>query len=101
MEQKFDTAPRAELRLEGRRVSRSDVVNDWGLQLVWSVSRDDQPIATAPARATDTYQHPDVTPGQYAIVLQMFWYGDYRKTSAGEFVNSKFVDVSNVVRYTI
>ena len=94
MEQKFEGTPRATLTLDGRRVTRSAVSTDWGSQLVWVVSRDGKVIATAPARAATTYEHPDATPGTYEIVLQMWKYVDYKKTADGEFVTSKFVDVS-------
>jgi len=30
MEQRCEGTPRAEIRLEGRRVTRSEVTNDWG-----------------------------------------------------------------------
>jgi hypothetical protein len=101
MEQKFDTPPKAELKLEGRRVTRSDVVNDWGLRLQYSVRRDGKVVATALARAELSYEHPDTTPGKYEIVLQMWKYVNYKKTPAGEFVDSKFVDISNTVSYMI
>ena len=102
MEQKFDgPPPRAELRLDGRKVTRSEVANDWGLQLLWVVRRDGKQVATAPARADPTYEHPDTTPGKYEIVLQMWKYVDYRKDKTGNYVNSKYVDVSNTVSYKV
>jgi hypothetical protein len=101
MEQKFDGSPRAEVRLEGRRVIRSEVTHDWGLLLRWEVRKNGQVVATPPARAATSYEHPDATPGKYEIVLQMWKYVDYRKDAKGEFVNSKFIDVSNKVSYTI
>src|SRR4051812_43554140 len=102
MEQKFDgTAPRAEIRLEGRRVIRGDVSGDWGLRLQWEVRRDGRVIATLPARAETAYEHPDAAPGNYEIVLQMWKYVDYRKNPQGEFTNSRYIDVSNKVQYTV
>ena len=101
MEQKFDATPKAELRLAGRKVTRSEVMNDWGLQLRWVVKKDGKEVATAPARATDSYEHPDTTPGAYAIVLQSWKYVNYAKDPKGEFTASKFVVISNVVTYTI
>jgi hypothetical protein len=101
MEQKFEATPKAELRLQGRKVTRSEVVNDWGLQLRWVVLRNGEIIATAPARAEATYEHPDTKPGKYEIVLQMFKYVNYAKDTKGEFTQSKFVEISNVVTYTI
>jgi len=101
MDQKFEGTPHAEIRLEGRRVSRGDVTHDWGLRLQWEVRRNGQVIATPPARADVSYQHPDATPGSYEIVLQMWKYVDYAKKPTGEFVNSRFVDISKKVSYTI
>ena len=82
-------------------VTRSDVTHDWGLRLQWEVRRDGKVIATPAARAEMSYQHPDTTPGKYEIVLQMWQYVNYKKNPAGEFTDSKFVDVSDKVTYTI
>lgn len=101
MEQKFDTPPQAEIRLEGRKVVRGDVVGDWGLRLQWEIRRDGQVLATPPARADLSYEHPDAAPGKYEIVLQSWKYVDYKKTPTGEFVNSKFIEISNKVSYVI
>jgi hypothetical protein len=102
MEQKYDgTIPHAEIKLEGRRLVRSQVLNDWGLRLQWEIRRDGKVIATPPARAETSYEHPDATPGTYEVVLQMWKYVDYRKNPEREFINSKYVDVSNKVTYTI
>ncbi len=101
MEQKFDATPKAELRLDGRKVTRSDVTDDWGLQLRWVVKRNGQVVATAPARADLTYEHPDKTPGTYEIVLEIFKYVNYAKDPKGEYTQSKFVAISNPVTYTI
>jgi hypothetical protein len=101
MDQKLEGSPRAEIRLEGRSVVRSEVTHDWGLRLQWEIRRNGQVIATPPARAELKYEHPDAGPGKYEIVLQMWKYIDYRKGTNGEFVNSRFVDISNKVSYTI
>ena len=101
MEQKFDGTPKAELRLDGRKVTRSEVVNDFGLMLRWVVSRDGKEVGTAPARAEKSYEHPDKTPGQYEIVLQSWKYVNYLKDAKGEFTKSHFVVISNSVKYKI
>ena len=51
MEQKFDGTPKAELRLNGRKVTRSTVMNDWGMQLRFVVKKDGKEVArlTVPA----------------------------------------------------
>lgn len=101
MEQKFDATPKASVRLDGRRVTRGEVVNDWGLQLRWLVKKDGKVVATVPARADASYEHPDTTPGTYEIVLQSWKYVDYAKGPDGEFTRSRFVDISAPVTYTI
>ena len=101
MEQRYEGNPRAEIRLEGRRVIRGEVVHDWGLRLQWEVRRNGQVIATPAARAGTTYQHPETAPGRYEIVLQMWKYIDYRKRPDGQFIASRFIDISNKVSYTI
>jgi hypothetical protein len=101
MEQKFDGAPRAEIRLEGRKVIRTDVTGDWGSRLQWEVKRDGQVVATPNARLDLAYEHPDATPGNYEIVLKLWKYVNYKKDAAGEFTESKFEEVSNKVTYSI
>jgi hypothetical protein len=101
VEQKFDGTPKAELRLNGHKVTRSVVANDWGMMLRWVVSRDGKLVATAHARADATYEHPDTAPGKYTVVLQTWMYVNYAKDAAGEFTVSKFIDISNTVSYTV
>tara|TARA_B100000029_G_scaffold306933_1_gene299746 strand:+ start:1546 stop:1851 length:306 start_codon:yes stop_codon:yes gene_type:complete len=101
MDQKFEGTPKSEIRLEGRKVIRGGVTNDWGLRLQWQVKRDGKVIATPAARADVSYEHADKTPGKYEIVLQMWKYVNYRKNKKREFIDSKFIDISNTVAYTI
>lgn len=101
MEQKFDATPKAELRLDGRKVTRTDVTGDWGLQLRWVVKHNGKVVATPPARAEHTYEHPEAAPGTYEIALEQFKYVNYQKDAAGEYTQSKFVVISNAVTYTI
>lgn len=101
MEQRFEGTPRAEIRLEGRRVIRGDISNDWGSLVRWEVRRNGQVVATPPARAEVSYEHADAGPGTYEVVLQQWKYIDYRKRPDGEFINSRFVEISNKVTYTV
>jgi hypothetical protein len=101
MEQKFDGSPKAEVRLDGRRLVRGEVANDWGLQLRWVVRQNGKVVATAPARAETSYEPAGLAPGAYEVALQMWKYVDYKKTPDGEFVNSKFIDISNPVTYQV
>jgi hypothetical protein len=101
MEQRFEGTPQAAIRLEGRRIIRNDVTNDWGLRLQWEIRRNGQVIATPNARPELAYEHPETAPGTYEIVLQMWRYVNYQKNPAGEFTASRFIDISNRVSYTI
>ena len=103
MEQKFDgPPPQAEIRLDGKRVVRTDVTGDWGLLLQWHISRDGKSVASPPARAAYDYELVGLEPGVYEIVLQMWHYKDYRKNpQTREFLNSKFIDISNKLAYTV
>lgn len=101
MDQKFDGTPKANVSLSGRRVTRGEVKNDWGLMLRWLVTKDGKEVAAVPARAEISYEHPDQTPGKYEIVLQSWKYVNYAKDAKGEFTVSKFVAISNVVKYQI
>ncbi|MBI2804402.1 MAG: hypothetical protein HYX68_05385 [Planctomycetes bacterium] len=101
MEQRFEGTPQATIRLEGRRLIRSEVSNDWGLLLRWEIKRNGQVVATVNARPDMRYEHPDTAPGEYTVVLQMWRYVNYAKNAQGEFTQSRFVNVSNVVTYRI
>lgn len=101
MDQRFEGTPQAELRLDGRKVQRGIVTNDWGSQLVWEVRHNGQVVALVSARAANEYEHPSQATGQYEVVLRMFQYEGYEKDKDGNFTKSKFVDVSNKVSYAI
>ncbi len=101
MDQVFEGTPNAEIRLEGRKVIRGDVSNDWGSKLQWQISRDGKVVSTVAARVDAEYEHPEKTPGKYEIVLQLFKYVNYKKDAKGEFTESKFIDISDKVSYTV
>ncbi len=96
MDQVFEGKPKADIRLEGRKVIRTDAVNDWATRLQWKISRDGKVIATVPARAEVVYEHADKQPGKYEIVLEMWQYEGYKNKEHGV-----FIEISNKVTYTI
>jgi len=96
MDQVFEGTPKATLRLEGRKVIRSEVSNDWASRLQWKISRNGKPVATVSARAETAYEHTDKTPGTYEVVLEIWKYEGYTVKDHG-----KFIEISNKVRYTI
>jgi hypothetical protein len=99
----YDVLPVAVLELDGKTVKRGDVTLDWGSRMQWKVMRDGKVAETVVARRTEKiYELTDAKPGKYEVVLQMFKYVNYKKTGAGgEFVDSKYVDISNIVTFTI
>lgn len=101
MEQVFEGTPKADIRLEGTKLIRGPVANDWGSRLQWQIKRDGKVVATPPARADEAFDLTDTTPGEYEIVLQLFKYVNYKKDKDGQFTESKFVDISNVVKHTV
>ena len=88
-------------RLNGQGMIFMPAAGFYGNAGTGSLSTSWQVIATPNARPEFSYEHADATPGTYEIVLQMWKYIDYRKNPDGEFVNSRFIDVSNKVTYTI
>lgn len=97
MDQVFEGTPQAEIRLEGRKVVRGDVTNDWGSRLQWQVKRDGKVIATPTAsRAERSYEHAEQEPGAYEITLQMYKYEGYKSGSIG-----KYIDISEKVTYQL
>jgi hypothetical protein len=101
MDQKLEGTPKATLQLEGHTVTRSDVSNDWGTRLQWKISRDGKEVATVGAGIVPTFEHADTTPGKYEVVLQQFQYVNYLKDKDGKFTQSKYIEISAPVSYTI
>ncbi len=101
MEQRYEGTPLATIRVEGRRLVRTEVSNDWGLRLQWEIRRNGQVVAVVNARPDVSYEHPDTAAGEYTVVLQMWRYVNYAKNPQGEFTQSRFLDISNRVTYTI
>ena len=96
MDQVFEGTPQAEIRLENRKVIRTEVANDWASRLQWKISRDGAVVATPLARIDTGYEHPDQTPGAYEIVLEMWKYEGYKAGCTGQ-----YIEISNKVQYQI
>lgn len=103
MEQVFEGTPKAVLEIDGHIVTHGSITEDWGSRMQWKVMRDGKQVATVIARRTEkTYELTEKTPGKYDVILQMFKYVNYKKTGAGgEYVDSKYVDISNAVTVTV
>jgi hypothetical protein len=101
MDQKFEGVPQATIRLEGTRLIRGHVSNDWGLRLQWKISRGEETIATPLARVHLHHDLGKLDAGTYQAVLQMWKYVNYRKDKEGEFTDSKYVDVSKPLAFEV
>jgi hypothetical protein len=101
MDQRFEGVPKVEIRIEGQKLIRSEVANDWGSQLIWNVLRNGESVARVSARASDNLEFADKTPGKYEAVLQMFQYEGYEKDANGKYTKSKFIDVSNKLNWMV
>ena len=101
MDQKFEGTPEATICLEGNRLIRSHVSNDWGLRLQWKIAAGEKTVAEPLARVSDQHELGQLEPGTYSAVLQMWKYVNYKKDKDGEFTVSKFVVVSNRVGFEV
>lgn len=88
--------PTAEIKLDGRTVTRGRIVNDYGNRVHWKVTRDGQVVATPESRSSDQYTHADTTPGLYEIVLETWKHEGYKSKSLGQ-----YIEISNKVSYRI
>lgn len=101
MDQKFEGIPEATIHLEGNRLIRSHVSNDWGLRLQWKIATGEKTVAEPLARVSDQHELSKLEPGRYSAVLQMWKYVNYKKDKDGEFTVSKYVDISNRVGFEV
>jgi len=101
MEQKFEGTPKSEIRMDGAQLLRSEVTNDWGSLLRWVITQNGKEVNVHNARPMLNYEPKLSTKGSHEAVLQMWKYVDYQKNAQGEFTNSKFVEVSNKLTFTI
>jgi len=101
MDQKLEGTPKATLQLAGRAITRTEVENNWGTRLQWLIKRDGKEVATVGAGLDLTFEHPDTTPGKYEVVLQQFHYVNYKKDKDGKFTESKYINISEPVTYTV
>lgn len=84
--------PTAEIKLDGKTVSRGHIANDYGNRVHWKVLRDGKEVATVEARSSDSFTLADATPGAYEIVLETWKHEGYQSKALG-----KYVEISNRV----
>jgi hypothetical protein len=82
--------PAAEIKLEGRTLTRGHITNDYGNRVHWKVLRDGVEIATIEARSSNAYTFDETVPGMYEIVLETWKHEGYQAKSLG-----KYIEISN------
>ena len=88
--------PRAEIKLAGRTISRTNIANDYGNRVHWKILRDGAEVATPEARSADSFTHTDATPGMYEVVLETWKHEGYQSKALG-----KYIEISNKVSFRV
>ena len=73
MDQRFEGQPKADIRLEGNRLIRGDVTNDWGSQLIWEIRRNGEVVSTVPAGTTLRDLNGEVARGAPVPLVAREW----------------------------
>lgn len=90
--------PLSTLKLEGARVTRTELADDPGFRLQFHVKQaDGKTVTTAEARSTPSVELPIKTPGSFSVVLELF----YPAYKGGTGQKGEFKPVSNVLTYKV
>ncbi len=73
LEVKPNLKPLATLKLEGTKFTRSELTDDPGFRLQYAFKKDGKPLTTVEARSNLSVEIPDKTPGNYSVVLELFY----------------------------
>lgn len=91
------THPAAVLTLKGDKVTRSSVTDDPGFRLQFHLLKDGKSLDKADARLSETFTLPTKEPGQYALVLELF----YPAYKPGKDQKGQFKAISNFILYQV
>lgn len=90
--------PLATLKLEGNRLTRTDLADDPGFRLQYHIKRaDGKTVSTVEARSTPAVELEAKTAGTYSVVLELF----YPAYKGGTGQKGEFKPVSNVLTYKV
>jgi len=90
--------PLSVLKLDGTKLSRTDLADDPGFRLQYHIKQaDGKSVTTLDARNQAAIDVPTQTAGTYSVVLELF----YPAFKSGGVQKGEFKPVSNVVTYKI
>ncbi|MBI3462290.1 MAG: hypothetical protein HY000_04410 [Planctomycetes bacterium] len=92
-----DLGPKAEIKLEGKKIIRSAVTRDPGFRLQWRVKEGDKTVAEVNARRSKELLPELKEPGTYTVVLELY-YPVYKPTSDRK---GEYRPISNVLEYKV
>lgn len=88
--------PLATLKLDGNKLSRTEVKDDPGFRLQYHFLKEGKELATIDARANPTLELPHKEAGTYTVALEVFY-----PTFKGSGQKGEFKAVSNVISYRL
>jgi hypothetical protein len=89
--------PLATLKLDGTKITRTDLQDDPGFRLQYHFQKDGKTVATVEARSAASLDLPQKEAGIYTVVLELF----YPAYKGGNQQKGGFRPVSNVLRYRV
>jgi len=97
LEVKPHVKPLATLKLDGNKLSRTDLADDPGFRLQYHFLKEGKELAVIDARANPTLALPHKEAGTYSVVLEVF----YPAYKGGSGARGQFKAVSNVLTYRL
>jgi hypothetical protein len=94
---KPDTKPLATLKLEGAKLTRSELDDDPGFRMQYHFKKDGKTLDTVEARGNPTLDVPHKEAGMYTVVLELF----YPEFKGGNVQKGGFRPVSDVLTYKV
>jgi hypothetical protein len=94
---KPELKPLSTLKLEGVRISRTDLEDDPGFRLQYHFKKDGKTVLTVDARANTVVEVPHKEAGTYTVTLELFYPG--YKVGTGQ--KGEFKAVSNLLTYKV
>jgi hypothetical protein len=94
---KPELKPLCTVKLDGTRISRTDLDDDPGFRLQYHFKKDGKTVQIVDARAMSAVEVPQKEAGTYTVVLELFYPG--YKVGTGQ--KGEFKPVSNVLTFKV